>query len=111
MVSTSRTNTISEDLIFNAGVRYDEYGYFGGTTNPRLALIYNPFEKTTFKLIYGSAFRPPNDFELYYGDGITQKGNPDLKPETITTYEMSCSGTIHRQILAYFNIRLLQRYR
>ncbi len=79
---------IMRNLIFNAGVRYDEYDTFGGTTNPRLALIYNPLEKTTFKLIYGSAFRPPNLFELYYTDGSTTKGNPDLKPETDTTYEL-----------------------
>jgi len=79
---------ILRNLILNAGIRYDEYGTFGGTTNPRLALIYNPFEKTTLKFIYGSAFRPPNDYELYYSDGSTQKGNPELKPETITSYEL-----------------------
>ncbi len=79
---------IIRNLILNAGVRYDEYSTFGGTINPRSALIYNPFEKTTFKLIYGSAFRPPNDYELYYNDGTSIKNNLNLKPETITTYEL-----------------------
>lgn len=80
---------ILNNLILNAGVRYDHYDTFGSTTNPRLALIYNPFEKTTFKLLYGTAFRAPNAYELYYNDGgSTTKSNPDLKPETINTYEL-----------------------
>jgi len=75
-------------LIFNLGIRYDHYDTFGGTTNPRLALIFNPIEKTTLKLLYGTAFRAPNAFELYYNDGLaTQKPNPDLDAEKIKTYE------------------------
>ncbi len=31
------------NLLFNAGARYDYYGSFGDTINPRLALIYDPF--------------------------------------------------------------------
>jgi iron complex outermembrane receptor protein len=76
-------------LTVNAGIRYDHYESFGGTTNPRLALIYNPVKKTTLKLIYGEAFRAPNTYELYYNDGDdTVKANPDLEPETIKTYEL-----------------------
>jgi outer membrane receptor for ferrienterochelin and colicins len=79
---------IFENLILNAGVRYDYYSTFGGTTNPRLALIYRPFEKTIFKLLYGTAFRAPNVYEFYY-DGYPNKSNPSLKPETIHTYELA----------------------
>jgi len=80
---------ILNNLILNAGVRYDHYETFGSTTNPRLAFIYNPFEKTTFKLLYGTAFRAPNAYELYYNDGdISSKSNSDLKSETIKTYEL-----------------------
>jgi len=68
-------------LHFNAGVRYDQYGDFDPTANPRLALIYHPFEKATLKAIYGTAFRAPNFFEL-------EDPLADLKPETITTYEL-----------------------
>ena len=80
---------ILHSLIFNAGLRYDHYDTFGGTTNPRLGLIYAPIEKTSLKLLYGQAFRAPNVYELYYDDGEdTQKANPDLEPETIKTYEL-----------------------
>ena len=78
---------ISRVLSLTAGLRYDDYKTFGGSTNPRLALIYNPLERSTFKLLYGSAFRTPNVFEQYY-QSTTQISNPDLKPEKIRTYEL-----------------------
>ena len=81
--------TILSNLRFNAGLRYDHFSTFGGSLNPRLALIYNPFKQTALKLLYGRAFRAPNAYELFYQDGgITQKSNPDLRPEKINTYEV-----------------------
>jgi iron complex outermembrane receptor protein len=79
--------TILKNLMINAGIRHDNYYKFK-STNPRLAVIYNPFEKTTFKLMYGTAFRIPNSYELYY-EASNQKANPGLKPESITTYEFA----------------------
>jgi len=73
-------------LIMNAGVRYDYYDSFGSTVNPRIAMIYN-LEKTTFKALYGTAFRGPNAYERFYvGTGFI--ANPDLDPEKIRTYEL-----------------------
>jgi len=78
-----------EKLFVNIGLRYDHYETFGGTANPRVALIHSPAEKTTFKLLFGRAFRAPNAFELYYHDGDqSQKANPGLGPEKIWTYEL-----------------------
>jgi outer membrane receptor for ferrienterochelin and colicins len=79
---------VLQNLIINAGLRYDQYETFDTTVNPRLALVYHPYDKTALKLIYGQAFRPPNIYELYFNDGTTQKGNPNLEPEKITTYEV-----------------------
>jgi iron complex outermembrane receptor protein len=50
-------------------------------------LIYEPLKKTVFKLLYGTAFRAPNVYELFY-QGAGNKSNPDLKPETIQTFEL-----------------------
>jgi iron complex outermembrane receptor protein len=77
---------ILPNLLINAGVRYDHYSTFGSSTNPRAALIYKPFEGTALKFIYGTAFRAPNVYELYYR-GIGMVANTDLKPEKIATYE------------------------
>jgi outer membrane receptor protein involved in Fe transport len=78
---------LRKNLILNLGLRYDHYSIFGGTTNPRAALIYNPFEKTTFKFLYGQSFRPPNLFELYY-TAPGNEANPALHPETVKTMEL-----------------------
>jgi iron complex outermembrane receptor protein len=87
---------VRDDLRLNAGARYDKYESFGGTLNPRLGLIYGATDNTTLKLLYGRAFRAPNVYEQYYNDAsATQKGNPNLKPETIDTYEFVAEH-IHR---------------
>jgi len=80
---------ILDNLSLNAGARFDHYDSFGGTFNPRFALIYKPLEGTILKLLYGEAFRAPSAFESFYNDGGQSiKPNPDLKPEKIRTYEL-----------------------
>ena len=83
--------TLLDNLSMQAGGRYDHYETFGGTFNPRLGLIYQPFVGTTLKLLYGTAFRAPNAFESFYTccQGSTPWiGNTNLKPEQIETYEV-----------------------
>lgn len=79
---------VFDSLILNAGLRYDRFDTFGDTVNPRVALIYSPFARTTFKFLFGTAFRPPNGYELYYTDTYTQKANPGLREEQSTNYEL-----------------------
>jgi outer membrane receptor for ferrienterochelin and colicins len=85
--------TLLSNLILNAGLRYDNYDSFGSTVNPRVALIYTPWATTTFKALYGTAFREPNAYERFYV-APTIKANPDLGPEKITTYEVIAEQAI-----------------
>jgi outer membrane receptor for ferrienterochelin and colicins len=78
--------SILTNLVLNAGIRYDSFSTFGETWNPRVALIYSPVVGTTFKMLYGEAFRAPNAAELFY-ENAQQKSNPSLQPETIRSYE------------------------
>jgi outer membrane receptor for ferrienterochelin and colicins len=78
---------IRKDLVLNLGLRYDHYSTFGGTTNPRAALLYNPWNGTTFKFLYGQSFRAPNLFELYYA-APGNEADPSLHPETVRTMEV-----------------------
>jgi outer membrane receptor for ferrienterochelin and colicins len=78
---------LRKNVVLNLGLRYDHYSLFGGTTNPRAALIYNPWERTTFKLLYGQSFRAPNLFELFY-DAPGNEANPSLRPETLKSTEL-----------------------
>ena len=78
---------IRHDLTLSAGLRYDHYSNFGGTTNPRLGLIYHPFHPTTLKLLYGTAFRAPEPYELTPGYGPFYDDNRHLGPEKIRSVE------------------------
>ena len=80
--------TLRRGLVLYAGGRHDQDRNFGGTTNPRLALVFNPDPRSDVKVIFGRAFRAPNGYELFYDDHASQEGNPDLRPETITTAEV-----------------------
>lgn len=75
------------NLVLNAGIRYDQFSSFGDTVNPRGALIYRPWDETTFKFIFGQAYRAPNAFELYYvTSGYIVK--PGLKAETTRSWDL-----------------------
>ena len=63
-------------------MRYDQYDDFDPSLDPRLALVYHPWERSTFKAIYGTAFRAPSFYELALSDHV-------LKPEEITSYELA----------------------
>ena len=75
--------------------------------NPRLALVYGLDAVTTFKLLYGEAFRAPNANEFYYEEEGAVKLNPDLQPEEITTYEVVCErqfgGNWRGSVAGFYN--------
>lgn len=77
------------DWMLTAGIRHDHYSDFGGTTNPRLALIWQATPALSFKALHGSAFRAPTFAEQYNTNNPVNLGNPDLDPETIVTDELA----------------------
>jgi iron complex outermembrane receptor protein len=74
------------DWALTAGVRHDDYSDFGGTTNPRLALVWDADLDVTVKLLHGRAFRSPS-FNEQTGINPVNMGNPQIRPETIRTTE------------------------
>ena len=88
--------TFAKDWALTAGLRRDNYSDFGATTNPRLALVWDAALDLTAKLLVGRAFRAPAFNEVY---GITNPvalGNPNLRPETISTMETAISWQASR---------------
>lgn len=81
------------NLALHAGARMDLYSSLEPVANPRVALTWQPRETTALKLLYGSAFRAPTVYELYYADP-TSKANPSLRPENIRTYELAWEQTL-----------------
>ncbi len=78
---------LADDWQLTAGVRYDDYSDFGGTVNPRVALVWDINEHITSKLLYGKAFRAPNFAEQFTQNNPAVLGNKNLDPEIINTYE------------------------
>jgi len=88
-LSLQDTWTLANEWEFTAGVRHDDYSDFGGTTNPRLALVWQPHRSFTSKLMYGRAFRAPSFIEMYSTNNPNQLGSRDVTPEIINTWELA----------------------
>ncbi|MBU0620914.1 MAG: TonB-dependent receptor [Gammaproteobacteria bacterium] len=82
---------LAQDWTLTAGVRHDNYSDFGGTTNPRLALVWDAAYNVVVKVMHGTAFRAPSFSEQYSINNPVTIGNPNIKPETITTDELAFS--------------------
>lgn len=89
--------SVAPDWTLTAGVRRDDYSDFGGTTNPRVALVWDASLDVTAKLLVGQAFRAPSFSEQYSINNPVIRGNPGLKPERISTAEAAFSWQLGAQ--------------
>ncbi len=80
---------VVKDWTLTAGLRHDSYSDFGGTTNPRLALVWDAAYNVVIKMMHGEAFRSPTFVEQYAINNPVQSGSPDIKPETMKTDELA----------------------
>jgi len=78
--------TLHKKLHLIAGLRLDGYTSFGRMVNPRVAAVFQPSARSSFKLIYGQAFRAPNPYELNYRTPAFLP-NPALVPEKVRAVE------------------------
>lgn len=88
----------AKDWTVTAGVRHDRYSDSGGTTNPRVAVVWDAALDVTVKLLYGRAFRAPAFAELYAITNPVSLGNPNLHPETINTLEAAVSWQVSKDV-------------
>jgi iron complex outermembrane receptor protein len=75
------------DWRINAGLRYDKNSLYGSSVNPRASAIYYLSEKSTVKLLYGTAFQEPAPIQLW-GGWSGRAANPNLKPEKAENLEL-----------------------
>ena len=94
----------ARDWTLTAGVRHDRYSDFGGTTNPRLAVVWDAALDLTAKLLYGRAFRAPSFNEQYGINNPVQRGNPDLQPERIGTLEAALAWQADQRLQLNLNL-------
>jgi iron complex outermembrane receptor protein len=96
-----------DPLTLYLGLRYDWWKVYSGASgvpgseieyesnkesefSPKVAVVWKALTNTTLRGSVGHAFRPPNLFELFRtwtSSGVTYESNPNLKPETVWTYE------------------------
>ena len=69
---------------FTVGGRYDYNNYYGTPISPRIAIVSQPNEKLTTKLLFGTAYRAPTNTEIYQAPPTFK-----LKTEKIKTYEVN----------------------
>lgn len=77
------------------GGRWDDHDSFGGEFSPRAYGVYNLTDHWVIKGGAGKSFRAPSIYQFDESYGVlacrgmcTLVGNPDLKPETATSYEL-----------------------
>jgi len=84
---------VSDKLLVIPSLRYDHHDTFGGQTSPSVGATYFLTEASRIKANYGKAYRAPSVDELYgafdHMGMFTFYGNPNLKPEETTGYELS----------------------
>ena len=78
-----------------AGLRFDHYSSDIQEVNPRAGVILRPLSDTTLKLLYGAAFRAPNNYEMnYQSQAQGYARNPNLGSETLDSYEVAVEQKI-----------------
>lgn len=77
------------------GSRFDHHEAYGWETSPRAYLVYHPVPNLTLRGGVGQGFKAPTlkqlspEYRASGGGGrFTIIGNPDLRPETSTSYEL-----------------------
>jgi outer membrane receptor protein involved in Fe transport len=113
-----RNRSVTEDSIYAeatyrranrlslvAGSRLTKNEFFGSNVSSRLAAVFTPRERNSFKLIWGQSYRAPSLFELYFETPEkTAFGNIQLRPETSDSIEaayVASAGGVFVQALVY----------
>jgi iron complex outermembrane recepter protein len=68
---------IVKNLDLQVAARFDKYSDFGSTTNPKVALRYQPLGELLFRSSYSQGFHAP-DFDPLYGGTSVSQFNSDI---------------------------------
>ena len=110
-INTAGEDSVNHDALFvqdewafgdiaalTVGSRFDHHPAYGWQTSPRAYLVLKPLEGLVLRGGVGKAFKAPSlkQLSLGYitvaaGGRFTITGNPDLKPETNTAYELGAA--------------------
>ncbi len=93
--------SVVDKLTLTAGMRFDfqTVGLTsdGGQLNPKIGLVYRPFQGTAVRASFSEGFRVPSLPEAFVAagnSGVIAVPNPDLRPEKSTSWEIGISHAI-----------------
>lgn len=89
-----------DKLSLNAGVRYEYSDAYGSRWTPQAGATFRLFTGNSIKLSYSQGYRSPNIRELFISYPPYSMANPDLKPETMQSYELSIGQHIGDKFFA-----------
>lgn len=93
----------SKAVKISAGARFDYYSNVKldpvGSTNPRIAVLFDTWQGGKVKLLAGKAFRSPSIYELY-SSAVDRLPAADLKPEQVVSGEVEVSHRITPTVTA-----------
>ena len=109
--------------------RFEDYDDFGATTNPKVGVIWSPFDRLGVRASWGTSFRAGALPQLFDQTGVGATfltrddgarvlsllligGNPDLKPETAETFTIGFDYRPRRDrafSVNYFDTRFKDR--
>jgi outer membrane receptor protein involved in Fe transport len=86
------------------GGRYDGYSTFGGSFNPRVAVILKPYEAGNVKVMFGKAFRAPSTYEQFFAEPEVQSPNTHLRAESMYSAEIEYSHRFTPTIMGLVSV-------
>ena len=102
-------------LLMVTSARYDDSNCFDSNVSPKIGLTYTPEPGWRLKFNAGQGFRVPSPNQLYRNLNITRNGklvhsvgNPNLKPEDSTSYDVSVERDFGKATskLTYFSSKI-----
>ncbi|GAM61073.1 outer membrane vitamin B12 receptor btuB [Vibrio ishigakensis] len=91
-------------VLLEASVRHDENSAYGGNTTWGVGAGWYITDSLQLTGNYGTAFRAPTFFDLFYSDAFGGSGNADLEAETSKSFEIGLNGyydIVTWQLVAY----------
>jgi len=83
---------LTKNLVLFAGIRFDDSSVYRPFVSPKLAAVWKASKDTSYKFMFGRAFRNPSTFERYYVP------NPLLEAEKMNTYEFAREQRIYNRV-------------
>lgn len=110
-----------KSFTFTIGLRYDEHPLVKQQISPRANILITPFKEHYLRMSYGTAFRNPSFIESYLYENsdisamispllpkntimVQARGNPNLLPEKITSYEIGYQALLSPRLRAKLDL-------